>query len=322
VSFAPDFRPLPLLGNPHVQTVLGAFLPGVYCPAPRRRHVVTLPDGDRVLLHENAPRSWKPGDPIALLLHGLTGSHASSHICRLAGRLLRRGIRVFRMDMRGAGLGLPLARYAYHSGRSEDVRVALAELSHIAPGSPQLLAGLSLGGNVALKLAGELPGAPVPGLVRVAAIAPPIDMARCAELLLLPSNRLYERHFLAGLVRDAELRQNYYPDLPPLNLPKNLTVVLFDEHYTAPRGGFANAQDYYRRASSQPLIGGIPIPTLIVASRDDPFIAAEPFETLRVPNHIEVHLLPRGGHVGFVGWDGAGGVRWAERRVAEWLASV
>jgi predicted alpha/beta-fold hydrolase len=319
VTFAPDFRPLPLLGNPHVQTVLGAFLPGTQCPRPQRPHVIHLADGDALLLHENVPRAWKPGEPVALLLHGLTGCHASPHVVRLAGRLLAAGVRIFRMDMRGAGHGLPLARGSYHSGRSEDVRTALAELTGLAPGSPQWLVGVSLGGNVALKLAGELPGHPVPGLVRVAAIAPPIDLVRCAELILLPRNRIYERRFTRDLLRDALLRQRHFPDLPPLRFPEPLNVVLFDEHYTAPRNGFAGAQDYYRRASSFPLIADIPIPTLILTARDDPFVAVEPFDELRLPGHVELQIVPRGGHVGFIGWDGAGGVRWAERRILDWL---
>jgi predicted alpha/beta-fold hydrolase len=318
-TFVSDFRPLPLLGNPHVQTVLGAFLPGSSCPAPQRRHLLRFADGDAVLLHENAPENWQPGDPVALLLHGLTGSHASPHICRLAARLLERGVSVFRMDMRGAGLGLPLARHTYHSGRSEDVRIALGHLRAHAPGSPLLLMGISLGGNVALKLAGELSEHPVPGLLRVAAINPPIDLARCADLLMLPRNRVYEKRFLRDLVRDAMLRQRYFPDLPRPCFPEPLTVRVFDECYTAPRNGFADADDYYRRASSFPLIPRIPVPTLVVTARDDPFIAVEPFEELSLPSHIEVHILPRGGHIGFVGWDGAGGVRWAERRVVDWV---
>jgi predicted alpha/beta-fold hydrolase len=319
VPFAIDFRPLPLLGNPHVQTMLGAFLPGGVCPSPQRRHHIRLSDGDSLLLHENAPTTWQPGNPIALLLHGLTGDHTSTHICRLAARLLARGVRVFRMDMRGAGLGLPLARHSYHSGRSEDVRIALAHLAALAPGSPQLLVGVSMGGNVALKLAGESAAHPLPELTRVAAIAPPIDLPRCADLLMQPRNRVYEQRFLSGLVRDARLRRRYFPDLPPLPVLATRTVELYDEHYTAPRNGFAGARDYYRRASSLPLIPHIPIPTLIVTARDDPFIAVEPFEQILAPHHIEVHILPRGGHVGFVGWDGAGGVRWAERRIVEWL---
>src|SRR5207245_750548 len=95
---------------------------------------------------------------------------------------------------------------------------------------------------------------------------------------------------------------------------------LFDDLYTAPQGGFAGALDYYRRASSLPLIPSIPVPTLILTARDDPFVAIESFETLRAGSHVDVQIAPGGGHLGFLGWDGAGGIRWAERRLADWLA--
>src|SRR5262245_44835645 len=217
-----DFRPFPLLSNPHVQTLLGACLPGRGCPPPRRRHVVALADGDALLLHENIPASWRPGDPIALLLHGLTGCHASTHIRRMAALLLARGVRTFRIDLRGAGLGIPLARKTYHAGRSDDVREALAYLHRQSPTSPLLLLGVSLGGNIVLKLAGESADDPVPRLARVAVLNPPIDLARCAEMILLPHNRAYERRFTRDLVRDAHLRQRHFPDLPALSFPAGL----------------------------------------------------------------------------------------------------
>src|SRR5436190_1797165 len=186
-----DFRPLFLLGNPHVQTLLGAFLPGKVCPPPRRRHVVRLPDGDGLMLYENTPPRWRPGEPMALLLHGLTGTHASPHVVRLAAQLLARQVRVFRVDQRGVGLGLHLARGTYHAGRSDDVRQVLAVLHRWSPSSPLWLVGVSLGGNLALKLAGEAADDPVPGLARVAALAPPIDLHRCAQLIEMPRCRMY-----------------------------------------------------------------------------------------------------------------------------------
>ncbi|MFO0925971.1 MAG: alpha/beta fold hydrolase [Gemmataceae bacterium] len=313
-----DFRPLPLLGNPHVQTLLGAFLPGGGCPPPERRHVLPFADGDAVVLHENAPPGWRPGEPMALLVHGLTGSHRSTHIRRLAALLLARGVRVFRIDLRGAGESLPLARQTYHAGRSEDLRAALGLLHRDSPLSPLLLFALSLGGAQALKLAGEAADNPVPGLARVAVINPPIDLERCSALIALPRNRVYERQFVRDLVRLAERRQAAFPDLPPLRFPRRMTLRDFDELYTAPRNGFAGAADYYQRSSSFPLIPRITVPTLILTARDDPFIAVAPFEELQVPGHVEVTIVPQGGHVGFVGWDGAGGIRWAERRVVDW----
>ena len=316
-----DFRPLPLLGNPHVQTILGAFLPGRACPLPLHRHVVRLPDGDRLLLHENTPPDWRPERPAALLVHGLTGSHASSHIRRLAARLLDRGVRVYRIDLRGARPGLALARGNYHAGQTDDLRAALAYVRAQAPAAPLLLLGVSLGGGLSLKLAGELPEQPVPGLVRVAALNPPIDLERCSRLLELPHNRIYEKRFLRELLADALGRRLHFPDLPEVPFPRRMNLRQFDDLYTAPRNGFAGAADYYARASSYPLIPRIPIPALILTARDDPFIAVEPFDELRVPPHVQVHIAPRGGHVGFVGWDRAGGVRWAERTLADWLCA-
>ena len=314
-----EFRPLPLLRNPHVQTVLGVFAPGPDCPLPDMRRIVRLPDGDALILHNNTPIGWKLGDPIALLIHGLSGSHVSSHIRRMAALLLSHRVRVVRIDLRGAGAGLSLARRTYHAGRSDDIRAALRELHSWSPASQLLLLGVSLGGALALKTAGEASDQPVPGLTRVGAMAPPIDLISCAALVAMPKNRLYDGNFVRVLTVDARLRQRYFPDLPPLRFPRRMTLRLFDELYTAPRGGFADAADYYRQSSCAALIPQIAVPTLILTARDDPFIAVEPFEHLKVPPHILVHLVPHGGHIGFLGWDGAGGIRWAERRMVEWI---
>lgn len=314
-----EFRPLPFLRNPHVQTVLGALVPGLDCPQPEQQHIVRLPDGDAVVLHNNTPPDWQPGDPLALLVHGLSGSHLSPHIRRLAALLLSQGARVVRMDLRGAGAGLSLARRCYHAGRSDDVRAALEEMHTWSPSSPLLLLGVSLGAALVLKMAGEAADNPVPNLTRIAAIAPPIDLPRCCALLSLRSNRLYENNFLRDLTLAARLRQRFFPDLPPLRFPRRMTLRLFDELYTAPRSGFASAEDYYRKASCDVLIPRIQVPALILVARDDPFIAIEPFEKLKAPSNVVVRIVAHGGHLGFLGWDGAGGIRWAERRMVAWL---
>lgn len=314
-----DFRPLPLLRNAHIQTVLAALVPGLHCPKPDQRFIISLPDGDQLVLHNNTPPGWKAGDPLVLLVHGLSGSHMSAHIRRLAALLLARRARVVRMDLRGAGAGVALARRVYHAGRSDDVRAALAELHTWSPSSPLMLIGLSLGGALALRLAGEAAERPVPALTRVAAISPPIDLPRCAALLSLPRNRIYEDHFCRDLLFEARQRQRFFPDLPPLRFPRRrLTLRMFDDLYTAPRSGFADALEYYRTASCAPLIPHIQLPALILTARDDPFIAVEPFVELKVPAQVRIRIVNHGGHIGFLGWDGSGGIRWAERRMVEW----
>ncbi len=118
------------------------------------------------------------------------------------------------------------------------------------------------------------------------------------------------------------MRGRYFPDLPPPVFPRRVTMRLFDDLYTAPRCGFADALDYYRQASCQHLVPRIPVPTLLLTSRDDPFIAVEPFEELRsrAPAHMTIRILSHGGHLGFLGFDGAGGIRWAEHRLTDWVA--
>ena len=316
-----QFRPLPLLGHPNIQTLLGHFLPGPAISLPTREQVLGLPDGDALVLYDNVPANWRPGDRVAFLVHGLCGSHDSPGVRRVSARLLAHGLRTVRIDQRGAGKALPLCRGCYHAGRSDDVRAALEEVHRWSPASPIVLIGISLGGALVLKTAGEATEHPIPYVERVAAMNPPIDLRRCSAMMSLPRNRMYDHYFVRVLVAEARQRQRYFPELPPPRFPRRMTIRLFDDLYTAPRGGFADALDYYQRASALPLISRITLRTLILTARDDPFIAVEPFEELKPPQNVTVEILPYGGHIGFVGWDGTGGVRWAESRVTDWVVN-
>jgi predicted alpha/beta-fold hydrolase len=181
------------------------------------------------------------------------------------------------------------------------------------------LVGFSLGANVVLKLAGEAAALPVLGMDRVAALAPPVDLERCAGLLALPRNRVYELYFLRGLMRQVRQRQRLFPEEAAVRFPRRMTMRLFDDLYTAPRCGFDDALHYYRTAGCLPVLGRINVPTFILTARDDPFIAAEPLENFLAPSHMRIAIAGRGGHLGFLGWSGAGGVRWAEQRIVDWV---
>lgn len=73
------------------------------------------------------------------------------------------------------------------------------------------------------------------------------------------------------------------------------------------------------RSSSYFALSRIRVKTLIITVRDDPFIAVEPFETVKVSENVTIQIVAHGGHLGFVGWDGVGGIRWADRRLVGWL---
>lgn len=308
------FRPFPLLANPHVQTVLGNLFASAELRFPSVLEVVQLSDGDRVVLHDSAPRSWGHGGPVAMLVHGLGGCHESPYMLRIAQLLALGGTRVYRMDLRGCGAGVTLARRLYSAACSDDVRAVVEHLHARHPGSPLLLAGFSLGGGIVLKAAGEFA---LPGLCAVLGVAAPLDLVRCAAQMA--RQPFYDAFYLHHLLRQVRRHQRIFPDLPRVRFPRGLTLRQFDDIYTAPRWGFADAQDYYRQASALPWVPKVRVPTLLLTARDDPFIVAASFEELAPSPTLEVHIAPHGGHLGFLGSDGQGGVRWAERQVADWL---
>ncbi|GIW80498.1 MAG: hypothetical protein KatS3mg105_2305 [Gemmatales bacterium] len=316
------FRPLPFLGNNHVQTILAHLLPIPPHPKPTTVRPLRLPDNDYLVLHDSVPERWHAGDAIVVMIHGLTGCHGSGNVLRLAHWLLPRGVRVVRVDLRGAGAGEKLSRRLYNAGCSDDVREAVAEVHRWSPSSPITLVGFSLGGNIVLKLAGEAGSAPPPGLIRVAAFAPPVDMKRCAALLERGVNRLYDAYFTRRLVRMVYKQQECFPELPRITFPRRIRLRLFDELYTAPRGGFTDANDYYEKSSALRLLSRIQLPTLILTAQDDPFISADPLLDLPANPSLDIRIIAKGGHLGFIGPDGAGGIHWGERALADWIAPV
>jgi predicted alpha/beta-fold hydrolase len=232
------------------------------------------------------------------------------------------GIRVVRMNMRGAGSGFRLARKVYHAGRSDDLRRVIAWLAQRTPGSPIALVGFSLGASIALKLAAETSDQPIGGLDCVLAANPPIDLIACSRAMQRPENRLYQWNFVRWLRVQVHRLHRVFPELGRPNLDKVKSVYDFDSRYTAPNGGFASAEDYYTRSSCLPLIPRIERHGLVVHAADDPFIPVESFRRASFPPNLSLELTRHGGHLGYVSrspW--LGDRRWLDARLAAWLAA-
>lgn len=317
----PDFVPHPWLRNAHLQTVLGRFVLGPRVTVPSTSHEIELGDGDRLVVFESIPPNWRVGNPTALIVHGLAGSAQSPYAVRVAARLRKLGVRVVRMNLRGAGEGFGLARGIYHAGRTDDLRRVAEWMAERSEGSPLALIGYSLGANLVLKLSAEASAKPLNGLDCVLAANPPIDLAACCEFIQRPENRLYDKNFVRQLRNDVVRLHAMFPDLGPVDLPKSMTLFDFDDLYTAPRNGFAGAADYYAKSSSAFFIPSIEVPGLVVHAEDDPFIPAEPFRRVNFPDQLALELISGGGHLGYVSrsrW--MGDRRWLDGRFVVWLA--
>ena len=238
---------------------------------------------------------------------------------RVAGKLNGAGVRTFRMDLRGCGAGVGLARHPYHAGRSEDAACVLEAIADWAPGSRAALIGFSLGGNIALKLAGERPDSTPANLDRVVAVSPPIDLLECVRYLTRPAGRVYDRYFVRLLQDRLEDR------VPPGSSPRIAKRALrgvyeFDDAFTAPVCGFAAAEEYYALCSAKRFLPAIRLPTLVLAARDDPLVPAAPLESARVSANVRVVITDHGGHVAFIGRSGFDpDRRWMDWRIVDWV---
>lgn len=320
----PPFRPHPLVPGGHLQTIASVLLPTRRLRYTATQRIVSLPDGDQVVLHDDCPAGWQPGGRVTLLIHGLAGSHQSGYMQRTAARMNARGVRALRLDLRGCGAGLALARWPYHSGRSEDAAAAIEYIARLCPGSPVTLIGYSLGGNVALKLLGELGDRPCGGLDSCIAVCPPIDLACCAANINRPSNYAYNRYFVRALTRAIAVRCRLRDDVPPLPSDRRpRTLREFDDAYTAPVAGFGTAENYYRQCSSLPLLAGVRRPTWILAADDDPMIPRRMFRDLPAADYLQLDVTRGGGHLGYIGLGGCDADRrWLEWRLVDWTLAL
>ncbi len=316
----PQFVPHRLFKNAHAQTIAAAYLPGGRGPYQAEQHHVSVTDDDRVVLHDDCPDQWQPGDRTALMIHGLAGCHLSSYMVRISKKLTQRNVRTFRMDMRGCGAGLTHAKRPYHAGRTEDKIAAMRYIAELCPGSPLTLIGFSIGGHVTLRLAGELGATKCSGLDRVIAVCPPLDLHLCSSHLEQPSNRLYSRHLLSILIKLHQSRTRLVHGAAPLqNGHKPSTLRELDDQFIAPAWGFDGAGDYYDKCSAINVLNGIQLPTRILVARDDPLVPIDQFDGL-TNSDIDLHVTDHGGHLGFVGRAGVDpDRRWMDWRVVEWV---
>jgi predicted alpha/beta-fold hydrolase len=319
----PPFEPV--VRQPDLLTILGNFWPRPGDPArfPVRDWLLDTEPGVRVRIHSQTPRPVSggpaPGAEL-LLVHGLEGSSEAGYLRSLAHAALERGFATHRFNIRGCGGTEHLANTLYHSGLTVDVR-RVAERIREETGRPVFLAGFSLGGNVALKLAGELGETDL--LRGVAAVSTPIDLLACVRRLGERRNWLYEQRFVRRMKKRLQERHRLMPERFPLDgLDGIRTVYEFDDRITAPHFGFDNAEHYYTTQSANRYLDRIAIPALLVQAADDPMIPCEVYRhpAIAANRHIESLTTEHGGHIGFIARRGPR--FWLDPVIVAWMERV
>jgi uncharacterized protein len=325
-----DFQPRRFLRNGHLQTIFGNYLSRAngLPPAEPQLVEVSAATAGQISSQVLCDCHWQPIEirstrPTAIIVHGLEGSSNSQYVVGNSNKLWRAGCNIIRMNMRNCGGTEALSPTLYHSGLSNDVLAVMNFFIAEHNLRSMSLIGYSMGGNLVLKLAGEL-GTGAPRELRsVIGVSPAVDLAPSADALHLPQNRLYELKFLHNLLRRFRRKAKLFPNAFDANRASGVRSLReFDDRVTGLYSGFAGADDYYYRAAAARVIDSIAVPTLILHALDDPFvrITDESRSKLQANPHITLIETAHGGHCAFLapvdsGYDGY----WAEHTLVHFL---
>jgi uncharacterized protein len=327
-----EFVPRRFMRNGHLQTVAGNYLPRASDLTEGEVQMVEVsPAGDgmissQVLCHCH----WQPVEvratrPTAIIVHGLEGSSNSQYVVGNSTKLWHAGCNIVRMNMRNCNGTESLSSTLYHSGLSNDVMAVMKYFVDRHGLQSVSLIGYSMGGNLVLKLVGELGSAAPRELHSAIGISPAVDLGPSADALHRPINRLYEMKFLHALLRRYRRKASLFPHLyDPSVATRIRSLREFDDRVTALYAGFSGADDYYYRAAAARVLDRIAVPTLILHAIDDPFvrITDESREMMRSNPNITLIETEHGGHCAFLaepdeksGYDGY----WAEHTLLRFL---
>ncbi len=316
-----EFRPAAWLKNRHAQTIYPS-LPISRAPRPAlTRRTLELPDGDVTVVDWLAESpEITDNSPLLIVLHGLESSAESAYARQLLQAAKDHGWHAAVLHFRDCGDYRNRLPRRYHAGETNDLRYFLGKLRTDGQAGPIMAVGYSLGGNVLLKYLGE-DGMATP-LHAAAAVSVPLNLHKCATALSQGFSRVYQTHLLRRMKKSVSRKFNRHTAaFDWRRTMRARTFAEFDDAVTAPLHGFTGKDEYYDRCSSVQFLAGIERPTLVINSRDDPFMTPDiiPAEDA-LSDFVTLEVSDRGGHVGFID----GGTPWRPsyylpRRIIEFL---
>ncbi len=285
---------------------------------------------------------------LVVILHGLGGSVKRQGLRRMAFNLRNAGFAVLKINLRGADLSRTSVGGTYAADCTSDLegvfikaRALCKEISAMQGISnnpiPLFGVGISLGGTILLNacllaLSNSINNKHlIDGLVCTSS---PLDLSACSKSIERFRNKFYQYWLLQRLVRQTlddkiglSIKEETFLKSGNFFRPSINSIYEFDASITAPRWGYKNVDDYYKKAS--PLYKIISSykrlpPTLLLHSQDDPWVpvdaAIKLSEKLSSFNYSEIKVVitNKGGHNGFHGLNGC----WGDQLVEKWLSKL
>jgi uncharacterized protein len=323
----PSFTPPAWLVNAHLQSIVPSLRVRRPLVARRAREmlacaqtqIVDCGDGVRLLGHYSSQTAAgrPPARELVILLHGWEGSADSMYVLSLGSHLFELGCDIYRLNFRDHGPSHHLNEEIFHSCRLDEVVGAVRAIQRSLPDQRLTIAGFSLGGNFALRVAARAPSAGI-ALERAIAICPVLRPHSTMDVLEQGSF-IYHQYFVSKWKNSLRLKQRLFPkryDFAPIFAQrsiKEMTRIMVEQHSEFP------SLDAY--LSGYAIIGDrlaqLAVPSHILVSLDDPIIPAHDLQDIARSPHLRIATVPRGGHCGFM--ESFARESWADRQVAEYM---
>jgi predicted alpha/beta-fold hydrolase len=298
----------------HLQTIYT----NLFITAPHadyRRERLELDDGDFLdfdWIEDNA------NAPVVVLFHGLEGSSASYYAQSLMHSVKARGWNGVVAHFRGcSGEDNRLPR-AYFAGDSAEIERILRHVKSRHPDAPLYAVGVSLGANALLKWLGESGESAHSLVARAAAVSAPLDLIAAGNALDQGFNRhVYTTRFLSTLKTKALIKAKKFSGLLNVDaIAAATTFREFDTLVTAQLHGFIDADDYWLKVSSKPLLKFIAVPTLVINAKNDPFLPVSALPSYaEVSTAVTLEQPNNGGHATFPTGPFPGNINWLPSRL-------
>jgi len=319
------FAPTGWLANAHFQSIVPTLSLRRPLLAKRAKLMLSVADtqivdcgeGVRLLGHysSQAAAGNAPAREVAVLLHGWEGSADSIYVLSLGSHLFSLGYDVFRLNFRDHGPSHHLNEDIFHSCRLDEVVGAMRSIQRSLPDKAISIAGFSLGGNFALRVAAAAPAAGLE-LERAIAVCPVLKPHSTMEVLEKGWS-IYQRYFIGKWKRSLRLKQKAFPkryDFSQILAQKSIRSMT--EMLVRNFSEFADLDTYLNGyAITGEALANLQVPSHILISLDDPIIPAHDLQHLAQTPHLHVTSIPQGGHCGFM--DSFNKESWADRQIAK-----
>jgi uncharacterized protein len=298
-----DFLPPPHLRNPLLQTVLSSLKLRAAGANPMsaasREVILALQGGVRLQgFHSAAPVDKPRG--LAVLMHGWEGSAASTYILHTGKFLFSNSCDVFRLNLRDHGDTHHLNPGLFYGTLLEEVFEAVGQAAGMRRAGPVILAGFSLGGNFALRIARRLEEDRSFRLSHVLAVSPALDPSHATDAI--DAHPVLHWYFMRKWKASLRKKQALFPDLYDFTpMLSHATVRGITESLIEASGLYPGANEYFRGYTlGAGCLEGVRTRVTIVHSLDDPVVPARDFSHLRIASAHQLIIHKYGGHNGFL----------------------